>query len=149
MARRDNEKAAKALVELALGAAIEKVAERYNVTTRTLRNWRKLIGEDAELSTIFAAHIRIARRGDWGQELERTHTKALQMLGQQLDLLELDSEVALAERMTLTLSVINSLGDMQIAREVLGAGVADSQENTIFTAAGAADARGQEARPLN
>lgn len=66
----DAEKAAKMLAEASLfGDA--KAAEKYKITPRTLRNYRKRLSEDADFSLIFAKHLAVFLGHDeGGKELE-------------------------------------------------------------------------------
>lgn len=80
MAKRLNyELVAQILVEAAyLGD--RETCEKYGITTRTIRNYRKRLREDAELSEIFRIKNR-AFTSDWGDEASEAIQNTIHFLG--------------------------------------------------------------------
>lgn len=72
MPRRNNTTAGRALAEWALQgfafAASGKIAERYKVAPRTLRNWLVALEHDEELSSTFKEHLNGLEKADWVAE---------------------------------------------------------------------------------
>ena len=72
MPRRNNKTAGRALAEWALQgfalAAAAKIAERYNVTIRTMQNWLRALEQDDELSLTFKEHLNGLEKADWVAE---------------------------------------------------------------------------------
>lgn len=123
MARRNNKKAAKAIVEITLGASIGQVADSYNVSTKTVKRWLDAMTTDPELSRSVSEYAKVALGAQtvtWGQQLERTYSKAIELLYKQLMQVDSDPEMTAFEKLRATTTVASVLGEMQIAREVLG-----------------------------
>ncbi|MCC6649093.1 MAG: hypothetical protein IT374_26430 [Polyangiaceae bacterium] len=63
----DRERVATVLVEASLQGD-KKTSERYDITTRTLQNWRNRLSQDVELSRLFAAKKKLATE-EWASGL--------------------------------------------------------------------------------
>lgn len=77
MAKRDNELAGLILAEWALtGFKFNdsgNIAKKYNITSRTLRNWRNDLDKDDELSTSFQLALKELSTGQKPTDLNRKH----------------------------------------------------------------------------
>lgn len=71
MAHADLERAAAILVDLELIGDAGKVAAKWGVTSRTLRNYQARVAVDSELSAIFRRKSKAALETDWAAGLSR------------------------------------------------------------------------------
>ncbi len=130
MAKRDNEQAARALVDAAL-LGDRKAAERHGITDRTLRNYRRALEDDPELSACLERCMRAALeaqeaedRASWADETSRA---LIQLTRDALDLwrelkLEAESFTQRLEVLQTALTFIKQLTEPQLVREVMGPG---------------------------
>ena len=114
MARRDNARAARALAEWALEgfreAAVAKLTATYEVSPRTLWNWKKALDSDSELAGLFRARLNDILDKDWAAHLD----EALAELVQRIRALAAD-EPDLAK----VVDAFRALSEVAITREVL------------------------------
>lgn len=67
--KRDNELAARALVDAILFDDRQAMA-KHGIAARTLRHYRSLLTQDAELAALFTDHLKEATRRAWGAEVD-------------------------------------------------------------------------------
>lgn len=126
------ERAAAILVDAAyLGD--EVAAKKWNVTTRTIQNYRKELKSNAKLSELFARK-RAAAEGNWVSELKRalrtTLSKATQIIECIEPVIVVETELGQEQQVNIQgLKILvaagKDLGEIALALEVLNAGDAD------------------------
>ena len=114
MAKRNNQKAARAIAEWALygfkyGEA-QKVADNHSVTVRTLTNWYIATKKDPELSELYQKAAKTLADQDWAQTLSHDISQLQSLLLSQAKESKSVQDLTLAHR---------SLAELQIAKELL------------------------------
>ena len=114
MAKRDNNKAARALAEWSLNNfkynSLDKIAERYEVTTRTIENWFYSLNQDSELSDLFSEHRNELTKGQWANQIDATLSAILGRMK-----LLADKSISLPD---LTLA-FEKVADVSLAKEII------------------------------
>lgn len=130
--RLNYERAAAILVDAAyLGD--EKAAKKWDVTTRTIENYRSRLKTDPKLSDLFARK-RAAAEGNWVSELKRALTRTLQKATMIVECIEpivvVETELGQEQQVNMPalrtlIAAGKDLGEIALALEVLNAGDAD------------------------
>ena len=132
MSRLDRDRAAKILVD-ATAMGDRKAAEKWKVTERTIRNYRKALGTDPELSASFRENAEEAERS-W----HLIRNRFLRDVTEHLRDLCLKAK---PEQIKDVREAIKDIGELDLAREALGVGSGDRREGPPPPA----DARGRDA----
>ena len=123
MARRDNEAAARALVEAMVVGDDAHVAKKHGIALRTLQNYRTMLSKDPELARLFQKRSREALNATWVKELDDTLKATLTALRTHIDgLYDITPESVEA-----IVKAFKAASEVAIAREVLG--LADHQQD--------------------
>jgi hypothetical protein len=112
---RDNHLAARALVD-ALLTNDRTAAAKHGITDRTLRRYREALETDPELSALFRVMRDAALTSSWTQELDRSLTELMAEVRARIP--KLPQSIEGFERVV---DAIRALGEIAVAREVLGA----------------------------
>ena len=113
--RRDNQKAARVLVDAALHGD-RKACDTHKITDRTLRNYRAALDTDTELSALYAQLSRLVTTQNWADELNTSLTGLIRKLGGMVQ----DLPGSTAENITSVTGAIKVLSEIALTREVLG-----------------------------
>jgi hypothetical protein len=119
--KRDNAKAARALVDAALLGDATACAQ-HEITLRTLQRYRAALEDDEELSRLYAELSRAVTSQHWATELNITLTTSVRKLGTLVRNLDTPS----AESISAVTGAIKVMSEIAITREVLGQGVSDA-----------------------
>ncbi|MBZ9752739.1 hypothetical protein K7W42_18005 [Deinococcus sp. HMF7604] len=119
--KRDNAKAARALVDAALRGDAQ-ACEHHGIAIRTLQNYRKLLETDDELARFYAELSRTVTTQNWANELNLTLTVAIRKQGEMIRGIEGGN----AETISAVTGAIKALSEIAITRDVLGQGVDDA-----------------------
>ena len=133
--KRDNERAARLLVEAALHGDV-KVSEQAGITRQTIHNYRKALSEDADLLRLFIQYSNELLTRTWADELESALTLTITTLVQHISGLESFTP----ESIKAITEALKALSEIAMTREVLNAG--QSEQNQTITSSGPADPRG-------
>lgn len=120
----DNDKAARCLIEANL-LGNRKAAEKYGVTTRTIRNWKKRLETDAEFSALYLHYVEVSVQPSitteslvvWGQQLDETLSVFLTKMQEVTVGLE-----PTPEALDAIARAFAAVGELHTAREVLSLG---------------------------
>lgn len=115
--KRDNAKAARALVDAALRGDAQACAS-HGIALRTLQNYRKLLETDDELARFYAELSRTVTTQNWANELNVTLTTAIRKQGDLIRGITTSS----ADNISAVTGAIKALSEIAITRDVLGAG---------------------------
>ena len=115
--KRDNAKAARALVDAALRGDAQACAS-HGIALRTLQNYRKLLDTDDELARFYAELSRTVTTQNWANELNVTLTTAIRKQGDLIRGITTSS----ADNISAVTGAIKALSEIAITRDVLGAG---------------------------
>ncbi|WP_295821719.1 hypothetical protein [uncultured Deinococcus sp.] len=115
--KRDNAKAARALVDAALLGDAQACAS-HGIALRTLQNYRKLLETDDELARFYAELSRTVTTQNWANELNVTLTTAIRKQGDLIRGITTSS----ADNISAVTGAIKALSEIAITRDVLGAG---------------------------
>lgn len=118
--KRDNARAARALVDAALLGDATACA-KHEITSRTLQRYRAALETDEELSAFYAQLSRAVTTQNWATELNLTLTTAIRKQG---DLIR-DLTGSTADNISAVTGAIKALSEIAITRDVLGAGEVD------------------------
>lgn len=141
--RLNYERAAAILVDAAyLGD--EVAAKKWDVTTRTIENYRTRLKTDVKLSELFARK-RAAAEGNWVSELKRALRTGLSKAAQIIECIEpvivVETELGQEQQVNLpglklVIAASKDLGEIALALEVLNAGDADQDAGAETQGAG-------------
>lgn len=135
----DRDRAARVLVDAVL-LGDKKAAERWQITERTIGNYRSRLKTDGELSELYD---RIGREAERNWHLVRNRFLR--------DVTEHLRELCLKagpEQIKDVREAIKDIGELDLAREALGVGTGDRHESTSLAAdAGRSDASEDEGSP--
>lgn len=120
MPRIDKDRAAKILVDAA-AMGDRKAAEKWEVSERTIRNYRKALPRDPELSSSFREN---AEEADRSWHLIRN--RFLRDVTEHLRALCLDAK---ADQIDDVRAALKDIGELELAREALGVGAGARREN--------------------
>lgn len=115
--KRDNAKAARALVDAALRGDAQACAN-HGIALRTLQNYRKLLETNEELARFYAELSRTVTTQNWANELNVTLTTAIRKQGDLIRGITTSS----ADNISAVTGAIKALSEIAITRDVLGAG---------------------------
>lgn len=118
--KRDNHKAARALVDAALQGDAQACAS-HGIALRTLQNYRKLLETDDELALFYAELSRTVTTQSWADELNLTLTGAIRKQGAMIRGLKDDT----ADNIVAVTGAIKALSEIAITRDVLLSGGED------------------------
>ncbi len=114
MAKRDNHQAARALADWAQEnfreAQATRIADTYNLTTRTLWRWKAALDTDTELSGLFRQRLNDILDKDWAAHLG----EALSELVERIRTL-----AATEDSLAAVVEAFRALSEVEITREVL------------------------------
>ena len=118
--KRDNELAARVLVWAALHGD-KKASEHFNITSRTIFNYRKALGSDGELAQAFTSFLKEAQMRSWGEELDYSIKELLVSVRETMASLESSttSHDEQLDILKLKIQLLNTLLEPGMAREVL------------------------------
>jgi hypothetical protein len=119
--KRDNAKAARALVDAALQGDAPACTTQ-GTALRTLQNYRKLLETDEELAQFYAELSRSVTTQNWANELNLILTVAIRKQGEMIRGLETNT----AENISAVTGAIKALPEIAITRDVLEQGVDDA-----------------------
>lgn len=115
--KRDNARAARALVDAALLGDATACA-KHEITSRTLQRYRAALETDEELSAFYAQLSRAVTTQNWATELNITHVRKLGTMTR-------DLPGSTAENISAVTGAVKVLSEIAITREILGAGEVD------------------------
>ena len=118
--KRDNARAARALVDAALLGDATACA-KHEITSRTLQRYRAALDSDEELSAFYAQLSRAVTTQNWATELNITLVTLVRKLGT----MTRDLPGSTAENISAVTGAVKVLSEIAITREVLGAGEVD------------------------
>lgn len=120
--KRDNERAARALVDAVLYGD-RTACEIHKITDRTLRRYREALESDEELSALFDELSTQAARLPWAQQIDLTLSGASAKL---LDLIQKASNPT-PETIVAVTGAVQSLAEIAMTRDMLAARLRESE----------------------
>ena len=111
----NNERAAVVLVDAAY-MGDKEAAKNHGVTTRSIRNWRERLAEDAHFSAIFREKKNLVDQ-EWANELPSAIRSAIRFLRESAKESKLGDSRAIAA----VTDALKALADVALTRELLDA----------------------------
>lgn len=106
----------------------EKAAEKWNVTRRTVTNYRDRLNTDPLFAQIFQT-TRQSLEGNWKSELSRAITTGVKKMARMIEAAP-DGSTFDAKALEAVTGAVKALSEIQITTEVLNAGNAQSSAGT-------------------
>jgi hypothetical protein len=104
-----------------------KTAKKWEITQRTIENYRSRLKTDPQLAALFG-NLRIKLEGDWKSELARGITSSVRKIAAMID--AVDSSKPDADMLEALTGAAKTLAEIAITAEVINAGyVGSSQGN--------------------
>lgn len=128
MARRDNDKAARALADWArhgfTRATADQIAATYQVAPRTVWNWKAALDDDTELAALFRERLNDLLNKDWAAHLDTALAETVE---------KLRALIQASTDLTSVVEAFRALSEVAITREVLR-GATDAQPHRGYEA---------------
>lgn len=114
--KRNNERAARALVDAALFGD-RKACKEHKITDRTLRNYRAALENDAELSALFRFYCKEATTNNWAEEIGATLSASARKLRELVEAADTPNPETIAA----VTGAVSTLAEIAMTRDVLKA----------------------------
>jgi hypothetical protein len=129
MAQLNYERAARILTDAAYYGD-EKSAEKWEITSKTIRNYRERLKTDPQLSALFQK-FRQKFEAEWKPELARSIFVTVRKIAEMVE--AVDTAHPCAEMLEALTGAVKALSEIAITTEVLNAGDADSSQASAKT----------------
>ena len=127
----DKHRAARILAEAAL-TSDGQAADKYGVTTRTVRRYREALFEDTELSALFMNLLRAAETQNWLSQLDATMLALLKKITGGLELVSPEDIGDLAR----LAEIMDTLAEIRLSRDMYGVDEKGEQEERAHRTGG-------------
>lgn len=112
--KRDNEKAARVLAEWAMShfreAKIPELSATYDISERTLWNWRKEVSTNKQLALLYESRLNDLLNQDWKSELGETLTAGIRRMRELINT---------SESLTAVTDAVSTLVDIELTSDTL------------------------------